>query len=104
MVPHAFRRRWHFATSRLAVQENPFNRDLLLEMGGRNKTDRAVLNYLLNTFGRKSARVLNFGLALVAVSALRADRAGNNRTGAILGLDLSKALQRMTKRCLSDAR
>ena len=56
--PHAFRRRWHFATSRLAIQENPVNRDLLLEMGARNKTDRAVLNYLLNTFGRKSARVL----------------------------------------------
>ena len=55
---HAFRRRWHFATSRLAVQDDPVNRDMLLEMGAQNAADRAVLNYLLNTFGRKSARVL----------------------------------------------
>jgi len=56
--PHAFRRRWHFATSRLAVQYDPVNRDMLLEMGAENATDRTVLNYLLDTFGRNSARVL----------------------------------------------
>ena len=55
---HAFRRRWYFATSRLAVQDDPVNRDLLLEMGAQNGTDRAVLNYILNTFGRKNARAL----------------------------------------------
>ena len=54
----AFRRRWYFATSRLAVQEEPINRVLLAEMGAQNATDRAVLNCILNTFGRKSARVL----------------------------------------------
>jgi glycosyltransferase involved in cell wall biosynthesis len=55
---HAFRRRWHFATSRLAVLDDPVNRDMLLEMGAQNAADRAVLNYILDTFGRKSARVL----------------------------------------------
>ena len=55
---HAFRRRWHFATSRLAVQNDLVNRGMLLEMGARNAADRTVLNYLLDTFGRKSARML----------------------------------------------
>ena len=56
--PHAFRRRWYFATSHLAVQDDPVNRDLLLGMGAQIPGDRAVLNSLLNTFGRKGARVL----------------------------------------------
>ena len=46
----------------------------------------------------------DFGLALVAVSAVLADRSGNNGTGEILGRGFSKAVQRMTKkprgRCL----
>jgi glycosyltransferase involved in cell wall biosynthesis len=54
----AFRRRWYFATSRLAVQDDPVNRDMLLEMGAQNAADRSVLNTLLNTFGGKSARAL----------------------------------------------
>jgi glycosyltransferase involved in cell wall biosynthesis len=54
----AFRRRWQFATSRLAIQSNPVNRDLLMAMGARNAADRAALNRVLNIFGRKTAGTL----------------------------------------------
>ena len=54
----AFDRRWHFSTARLALQENPVNRDLLMDMAAQSSRDRIVLNYVLDTFGRKAARVL----------------------------------------------
>jgi len=54
----AFRRRWHFATSRLALQDEPVNRELLLEMGAQSASDSAVLKCLLHTFGIKKARLL----------------------------------------------
>jgi glycosyltransferase involved in cell wall biosynthesis len=57
----AFKRRWHFSTARLALEENPVNRELLIKMGARSSGDRAALNYFLNTFGRKTARVLALG-------------------------------------------
>jgi glycosyltransferase involved in cell wall biosynthesis len=57
----AFKRRWHFSTARLALEENPVNRKLLIDMGAQNSQDRAALNYLLDTFGRKAARVLILG-------------------------------------------
>jgi glycosyltransferase involved in cell wall biosynthesis len=57
----AFRRRWHFATSRLALQDDPINRDLLITMGAQNTADRTALNYILNTFGRNIARALILG-------------------------------------------
>jgi len=57
----AFKRRWHFSTARLALEENPASRELLIDMGAQNDGDRAVLNYFLNTFGRKTARVLALG-------------------------------------------
>jgi glycosyltransferase involved in cell wall biosynthesis len=57
----AFIRRWHFATSRLALQDDPINRDLLITMGAQNAADRTTLNYFLNNFGRSSARALILG-------------------------------------------
>ena len=57
----AFKRRWHFSTARLALQENPVNRELLIDMGAQNSGDGATLNYFLNTFGRKAASVLVLG-------------------------------------------
>lgn len=56
----AFRRRWCFATSRLAVEDNPINLELLMGMGAKTATDRTVLNFLTNVFGR-SARILILG-------------------------------------------
>jgi len=41
-----------------SAQDWEVNRDMLLEMGAQNAADRAMLNFLLNTFGRNSARVL----------------------------------------------
>src|SRR4029079_15674451 len=58
---NVFQRRWHFSTARLALEENPANRELLIDMGARNNGDRAALNYFLNTFGQKTARVLALG-------------------------------------------
>jgi glycosyltransferase involved in cell wall biosynthesis len=57
----AFKRRWHFSTARLALEENPPDRDLLIDMGAQNSGDRAALNYFLNTFGGKAARILILG-------------------------------------------
>ena len=57
----AFKRRWHFSTARLALEENPPNRDLLMDMGAQTSRDRATLNYFLNTFGGKGARALILG-------------------------------------------
>lgn len=57
----AFRRRWHFSTARLALEENPANRELLIDMGAQNSGDRAALNYFLNTFGRNATRALALG-------------------------------------------
>jgi glycosyltransferase involved in cell wall biosynthesis len=57
----AFKRRWHFSTARLALEESPPNRDLLIDMGAQNSRDVAALNYFLNTFGGKGARVLILG-------------------------------------------
>jgi hypothetical protein len=57
----AFKRRWHFSTARLALEENPANRDLLIDMGAQTSGDRAALNYFLDTFGRRTARVLVIG-------------------------------------------
>ena len=57
----AFRRRWHFSTARLALEENPVNRGLLVDMGAQSSADRTALNYFLNTFGRKAARLLVLG-------------------------------------------
>ena len=54
----AFERRWHFSTARLALQENPINRELLMDMAAQTSGDRTALNYVLNTFGRNAARVL----------------------------------------------
>ena len=91
---HSFRRRWYFATSRLAVQDDPVNRDLLLEMGAQNATDRAVLNTILNTFGRKSARLLILAWLWWRFRPVLADRPGNNRVGEILDCAFSKDRQR----------
>lgn len=57
----AFSRRWHFSTARLALEENPVNRELLVDMGAQNSRDRIVLNHFLNTFGLKAARTLVLG-------------------------------------------
>lgn len=57
----AFRRRWHFSTARLALEENPADRELLNGMGAQTSADRAALNYFLNIFGRETARVLALG-------------------------------------------
>jgi glycosyltransferase involved in cell wall biosynthesis len=57
----AFKRRWHFSTARLALEENPANRELLIDMGAQTSGDRAALDYFLNTFGRKAARLLVLG-------------------------------------------
>jgi glycosyltransferase involved in cell wall biosynthesis len=57
----AFKRRWHFSTARLALEKSPPNRDLLIAMGAQNSRDFIALNYFLNTFGGKGARVLILG-------------------------------------------
>jgi glycosyltransferase involved in cell wall biosynthesis len=57
----AFKRRWHFSTARLALEEDPVNRELLIDMGAQNSQDWAALNYFLDTFGPKAARVLILG-------------------------------------------
>jgi glycosyltransferase involved in cell wall biosynthesis len=57
----AFRRRWHFSAARLALEDNPVNRELLIDMGTQNSQDRAALNYFLDTFGRNAASVLILG-------------------------------------------
>ena len=57
----ALKRRWHFSTARLALEENPPNRELLIDMGAQNSGDLAALNYFLDTFGRNIARVLILG-------------------------------------------
>ena len=56
-----FKRRWHFSTARLALEESPVNRELLIDMGAQTSADRAALNFFLNTFGRKTARLLALG-------------------------------------------
>jgi glycosyltransferase involved in cell wall biosynthesis len=56
-----FKRRWYFASSRLAVLADPVRRDLLLEIAAQSETNRAVLNYLLNIFSRRSASLLILG-------------------------------------------
>jgi glycosyltransferase involved in cell wall biosynthesis len=53
-----FVRRWRFATSRLAVQANPVNRHLLMDMGAQNATDRALFGFVLKVFSARSARFL----------------------------------------------
>ena len=54
----AFKRRWHFSTARLALQEIPVNQELLIDMAAQNTEDRTALNYFLSTFGQKAARLL----------------------------------------------
>jgi glycosyltransferase involved in cell wall biosynthesis len=55
---HVFVRRWRFSIARLAVQESPINRDLLMDVAGRSAIGRTFLSSILNTFNRQSARVL----------------------------------------------
>ena len=57
----AFKRRWHFSTARLALEEDPANRDLLIDMGAQTSGDRAALSYFLDTFDRRTARGLTLG-------------------------------------------
>lgn len=52
--PNAFRRRWRFATSRLAVEDNPINLQLLMNMGVQNAIDRTVLNSMTKVFGQNA--------------------------------------------------
>jgi glycosyltransferase involved in cell wall biosynthesis len=52
--PEAFRRRWRFATSRLAIEDDPINLELLIDMGAQNATDRTVFNCLTRLFGRNA--------------------------------------------------
>jgi glycosyltransferase involved in cell wall biosynthesis len=54
--PEVFVRRWHFASSRLAVHANPVNRDLLMNMGAQNAIDRALFGHVLKVFSGQSAR------------------------------------------------
>lgn len=43
----AFERRWRFLTCRLAIEMEPVNRELLLQMGGRRPFDRRIIKLAL---------------------------------------------------------
>ncbi len=53
-----FRDRWRFAVCRLALQENPICRTLLLAMGARSAKERAELERILRLPGRMLTRLL----------------------------------------------
>ncbi len=56
--PDIFMRRWSFATSRLAIQATPFNRDILINIGAQNAIDRALYENVLHSLSERSARIL----------------------------------------------
>ena len=53
-----FVRRWRFSISRLGVQANPIDRDLLEDMGVKNGIDRALIGSIMKIFGGDWARTL----------------------------------------------
>lgn len=56
--PEKFRKRWRFATARLALDLHPIDRELLLQMGGTSSFDRKVLGLLALLPFRPLARLL----------------------------------------------
>lgn len=56
-----FRRRWRFATARLALDASPIDRELLLRMGATSRLDRTVLGLLAGLPIRPLARLLILG-------------------------------------------
>lgn len=52
-----FRNRWRFATCRLGLVADPIDKELVLAMGARTATERAILRKLLATPGRPIARM-----------------------------------------------
>jgi hypothetical protein len=73
--PEKFRKRWRFATARLALDLKPIDRELLLQMGGTSDFDRKMLGLLAGVPLRSVARLLIlawlwFRLRPYALSAL----------------------------------
>ena len=54
----AFRNRWRFATCRLALQANPIERSVVLELGARSAAEKAELESILAWRHRNLARLL----------------------------------------------
>jgi hypothetical protein len=59
--PEKFRKRWRFATARLALDLQPIDKELLLRMGATCSFDRGVLNVLAHVPIRPLARLLILG-------------------------------------------
>jgi glycosyltransferase involved in cell wall biosynthesis len=59
--PDVFRRRWRFATSRLALQAIPPNFDFVLAMAATSPIDRVVLNAIRATGKSSLSRVASLG-------------------------------------------
>ncbi len=51
----AFADRWRFSVCRLAVQENPANRSILMEIGSQSQTERNLFEFALMWLGRRAA-------------------------------------------------
>jgi len=55
---NAFRDRWRFAACRLALQENPIDRTLVLELGARSAAEKAKFESILALLPRRAARLV----------------------------------------------
>jgi len=54
----AFRDRWRFAACRLALQENPIDRTIVLELGARSAAEKAKFESILARLPRQTARLV----------------------------------------------
>jgi len=54
----AFRDRWRFAACRLALQENPIDRTIVLELGARSAAEKAKFDSILALLPRQAARLV----------------------------------------------
>jgi glycosyltransferase involved in cell wall biosynthesis len=53
-----FRNRWRFATCRLALQADPIDRDVVLEMGARSAAEKAEFATIMRWLPRQPARLV----------------------------------------------
>ena len=54
----AFRDRWQFAACRLALQANPIDRPVILELGARSTAEKAKFESILDLLPRRAARLV----------------------------------------------
>jgi glycosyltransferase involved in cell wall biosynthesis len=55
---NAFRDRWRFAACRLALQENPIDRTVVLELGARSAAEKAKFESIMALLPRQPARLV----------------------------------------------